>query len=242
MELLSWVNALMAADGTSTLSRSRERKSKSRICVAASILLLIHAGLLAYGAWVHSPTSNEPGHLVAGIANWRFGRFDLFSVNPPLVRMVAALPVLAVGVETDWSKFRSEPGARSESAVGADFIAANGERSLWLFALARWACIPFSLVGGLFCLLWARELFQRDGAGLIALTLWCFEPNIIAHGQLITCDCAATSLGLGAGYFFWRWLNVPTWNRAIVAGLLLGLAELAKLTWIILFPLWLCSG
>jgi hypothetical protein len=201
-------------------------------------LLLTHAGLLAYGAWVHSPTLNEPGHLVAGLSYWQFGRFEVYRVNPPLTRLVAALPVMAAGCTMDWKSFYDGPGARPESAIGRDFVAANGERSFWLFTIARWACIPFSLIGGLFCFLWARELFASVAAGLLALTLWCFEPNVIAHGQLITPDMAATAFGLGAGYFFWRWLKRPTWGRAAAAGLLLGLAELSKMTWVILFGLW----
>jgi hypothetical protein len=40
-----------------------------RILFAASSLLFLHVLALAYGAWVHSPTLNEPGHLVAGISN-----------------------------------------------------------------------------------------------------------------------------------------------------------------------------
>lgn len=201
-------------------------------------LLLTHAGLLAYSATRHSPTLNEPGHLVAGLSHWKFGRFELYRVNPPLVRMVAALPVMAVGYEEDWSGFYEKPGARPVFGMGADFIKANGERSIWLFTIARWACIPFSLIGGLFCFFWSRELWGNNLAGLISLTLWCFEPNILAHGELITPDCAATSIGLGAGYFFWRWLKQPSWDRAGLAGLLFGLAQLSKMTWIILFGLW----
>ncbi|MDQ3332823.1 MAG: hypothetical protein M3552_19600 [Planctomycetota bacterium] len=40
--------------------------------VAVVTLLSIHAGLLAYAATRHSPTLNEPGHLVAGLAMWEF--------------------------------------------------------------------------------------------------------------------------------------------------------------------------
>jgi len=216
----------------------RAFRNDRRVWAVVAVLLSVHTGLLAYGARVHSPTLNEPGHLVAGISHWQFGRFELFPVNPPLVRMVAALPVMAAGCETDWTKFNTSPGSRPEGVIGADFIAANGERSLWLFTLARWACIPFSVIGGLFCFLWTRALFGHPGAGFVALTLWCFDPNIIAHGQLITPDCAAAALGLGAGYSFWRWLRKGTWDRALVAALMLGLAELAKTTWIILFVLW----
>lgn len=206
---------------------------------AAAILLLgIHAGFLAYSATRHSPTLNEPGHLVAGLSIWKFSRFELYRVNPPLVKMIAALPVMAVEYEEDWSSFFEFSGARPEFAMEMDFIAANGERSIWLFTIARWACIPISLTGGLFCFLWSRELWSSNLAGLISLTLWCFDPNILAHGELITPDCAATSFGLGAGYMFWRWLRQPSWGRAMGAGLLLGIAELTKMTWILLFGLW----
>lgn len=201
------------------------------------VLLLVHTALLAWGAYRHSPTANEPAHLVAGVSHWRFGRFELHRVNPPLARAVAALPVLAVGAEYEWSSFRTGPGVRPAFAIGRDFVAGNGERSFWLFTLARWACIPFSLLGGYICFRWASELFG-DLAGSLALTLWSFSPNIIGHAQLITADACATSLGLTACYAFWRWLRRPIWIRAVLTGVVLGLAELAKTTLLLLYPLW----
>lgn len=205
---------------------------------AVVALLAIHVGLIAYSATRHSPTLNEPGHLVAGLSHWEFGRFEVYRVNPPLVHYVAAIPVLVAGYEPDWSGFYDSPGARPEFKMGEDFIRANGERSIWLFTIARWACLPFTVIGGLFCFAWSRELWRSDLAGLISLTLWCFEPNILAHGELITPDCAASAFGLGATYLYWRWLRQPTWGRAGAAGLVLGLAQLTKTSWIILFALW----
>jgi hypothetical protein len=204
---------------------------------AVIVLVAIHSGLLAYSAYVHSPTMNEPGHLVAGLSHWEFGRFDLYSVNPPLVKMVAALPVIAVGYEEDWSGFYSGPGARPEFAMGEDFVAANGERSFFLFMIARWVCIPFSWIGATVCYLWARDLYGRP-AGVMACAIWCFEPNILAHASLMTPDAHATSLGLAACYTFWRWLKKPTWSQAALTGIVLGLAELAKTTLILFYPLW----
>lgn len=164
-------------------------------------LLVIHTGLLAYSAYVHSPTLNEPGHLVAGLSYWKFGRFDVYSVNPPLVKLVAALPVMAAGYEEDWSGFYSGPGARPEMAMGKDFVAANGTRSFLLFMLARWACIPFSWVGAMVCYLWARDLSGRP-AGVLAAALWCFEPNILAHASLMSPDAHAAAMGVAASYTF----------------------------------------
>ncbi len=200
-------------------------------------LVAVHAALLAWSGCCHSPTYDEAGYLPAGISHWYFGRFDLYRVNPPLVRMEAALPVLAQRPDTPWFKAALLPGMRSEFAIGGDLIAANGIRSFWLFSCARWACIPFSLLGAYVCLGWARALYG-DAAGLLALVLWCFCPNILAHGSLITPDAAAAALGVAAAYAFWRWLKSPTWIRTLVAGLALGAAELTKFTLILLFPLW----
>ena len=209
--------------------------SKVRWLVVA--ILAIHAGLLTFAATRHSPNLNEPAHLAAGISHWHFGRFDLYRVNPPLVRMVAALPVLLANPKTDWSAYYEGPGARPEFEIGRDFMSANGERSFWLFFIARWACIPFSLLGGFVCYRWASDLFGPK-SGIMALVLWCFDPTVMGHAEFITPDVGATAVGLAANYLFWRWLRVPTWPAAIAAGLTLGLAELTKSTWIVLFGLW----
>ena len=206
-------------------------------CCAVAALLAVHTALLAYSAYVHSPTLNEPGHLVAGLSHWKFGRFELYRVNPPLVRMVAALPVMAAGYEEDWTGFHEGPGARPVFGMGEQFVAANGERSLFLFMIARWACIPFSWIGGIVCYLWARDLYGRP-SGVFASALWCFSPNILAHASLITADAHATALGLAACYTFWRWLKKPTWTQAALTGVVLGIAELAKTTLILFYPLW----
>lgn len=43
-----------------------------------------------------SPTDDETAHLPAGVSYWQFGRFDLYPVNPPLVKLVAAANSSAV--------------------------------------------------------------------------------------------------------------------------------------------------
>jgi Dolichyl-phosphate-mannose-protein mannosyltransferase len=201
------------------------------------LLLSIHASLLTWSATKHSPNLNEPAHLVAGVSHWKFSRFELYRVNPPLIRMVAAIPILFSDATFDWSGFQDSPGARPVFDIGKQFINSNGEKSIWYFIIARWTCIPFSILGGYICYLWAKELFGPI-AGLFSLTLWCFSPNILAHGQFITPAAGSTALGITAAYFFWKWLRHPGWKFAVIAGITLGLAELTKSTWIILFGLW----
>ena len=97
--------------------------------------------------------------------------------------------------EEDWFGFYEGPGARPVFGMGKDFVAVNGERSFFLFMIARWACIPLSWIGAITCFLWARDLFGRP-AGVMACALWCFSPNILAHASLITADVGGTALGI----------------------------------------------
>jgi hypothetical protein len=107
----------------------RPRRASTILRFLPPALLLVHAGLLMYGAAVHSPSIDEVGHMAAGLSHWKFQRFDLYHVNPPLVRMVAVTPVLFADPKYDWSAYSEVPGSRSEFQIGRDFITANGERS-----------------------------------------------------------------------------------------------------------------
>lgn len=200
-------------------------------------MLGIHAALLAYSGWWQSPTLNEPGHLVAGLHHWKTGDFTLYRVNPPLIRLVASVPATLLGYEEDWSGHYEHVGARPVFDMAEDFVTANGRSSLLYFRMARWALIPFSLLGAWVCFAWARDLFG-DLAGLMAATLWCFSPMVLGHASMIAPDAHASSLGLAACYTFWRWLKVPTWRQAILTGVVLGFAELSKTTMILFYPLW----
>lgn len=199
--------------------------------VSAFLVLSVHAGLLAWSIPRQSPTADEPFHLAAGLRRLLHGKFDVDLGNPPLAGTIAALPVMLAKPETDWR------GIPSSFRVGSDFLRANGARSFWLIAVARWACIPLSLLGAYVCYRWARELYGAP-SGVLALVMWCFCPNVLAHGQLVTADMAATALGLAAFYAFWKWLNDASWSGAAVAGAALGLAELSKFVWVVLYLVW----
>ena len=165
------------------------------------------------------------------------GRFDLASVSPPLVRLVAAIPVVLSEHETEWRHYDTSPSTTPAHEVGRDFTVVNGERTFWLFTIARWACIPFSLIGGYVCFAWGRALYGSH-SGILACGLWCFSPNVLAHAQLMTPDVGTTALGVAAAYTFWQWLREPSWRSTLLAGFVLGLAELAKTTLIVFFALW----
>lgn len=197
-------------------------------------LLAIQTLLLSYSAKVHSPTWDEVGHLAAGLSHWQLGRFELYSVNPPLVRTIAAAPVAFISKpDVDWGFYRSDPSLRSEVPVGRRIIELNGEDSFRHFFYARLAVMPIALLGGLLCFLWARDLFG-NAAGLVALTLWTFSPNVLAYGSLITPDLGSAVALLGSSYVFWRWLKEPLWSWSVTLGVAMALAMLTKSVWLVL--------
>ncbi|HJT75786.1 MAG TPA: glycosyltransferase family 39 protein [Gemmataceae bacterium] len=219
---------------------SRRNPSRWTIGLLAAAVLAAHGALLVWEAWGDSPTWDEVAHLPTGVRYWETGQFDLYRVNPPLVRLVAALPVWVSRPRTSYWCVDAAPYNRSEFAVAQDFVRLNGPRSLWLYRLGRLACVPFSLLGAWTCFAWGRLLYGRP-AGLLALTLWCFDPLVLGHGHLITCDVAGAATALASGYTFWLWLQKPGGLRALVAGLSLGLAELTKTTNLLLFGIWPCA-
>jgi hypothetical protein len=223
LELMPSLSPAMVATPGSP-SRQRDlRDHRGWRALGLFSLLGCHVALLAWSAARHSPTIDEVTWLPAGIHHWQTGSFDSAIVNPPLVRLLAAAPVL-------WSL--SSDGQPTNG--GTDFVRTYGRRSFWMFTVGRWACIPISLVGAYVCYRWARQLYGTCSA-FVALSLWCFSPNILAHGQLIANDCAAASFGVAAAYAFWCWLKKSTWEAAIVAGIILGLAELMKMSLLVLF-------
>lgn len=201
------------------------------------MLLSIHLCHLVYLASTNSPIMNEPAQLIGGLNTWELGRFDLYRENPPLLRTLAAIPVLTLPYQEDWDRATEYPGARPVYLIAQRFVGRHGR---WVFDYihaARLACIPFAVIGLLATAFWSRELFGNV-ASLLSATLWCFCPMILGHGHLIMTDVSTASLSVLATYLFWRWLRRPGWTRAIFAGVALGLALLSKFTVLALFPIW----
>lgn len=222
--------------------------TSSRICRDSShncysrwvfwAISLIHATLLTWAAVVNSPTTDEVAHVPAGLMHWRTGTFSLYKVNPPLMRMIVTIPLLAASPATNWDHATTnDPYARPEFQVGVDFLNSNASRAFWLFTICRFMQIPVSIFGAWMCYRWATELFGHKAA-LITLLVWCFCPNMITWGSTVTPDLGAAVFGVSAGYAFWHWLKASTWNRTFLAGVGLGIASLSRTTWLILFVVW----
>jgi hypothetical protein len=102
----------------------------------------------------------------------------------------------------------------------------------------RYATIALSLLLALYVLKWSYELYGRNGA-LLSLSLYVFDPNLLAHGQLVTADLPAALMTTMALYHFWHFLRLGGKGRAFLSAMTLGLSQLAKYSCIYLYPIFL---
>jgi hypothetical protein len=202
-------------------------------------LLSLHYALAVSSLLQENPTVDEVVHLPAGVTYWQKRTFRLYHHNPPLVKLVAALPVVWANPET--APLYAQPSWKTEppapTTFSQSFARFNIPRYFELFRLARVTMPLFSIIGGLTVFAWSRRLYGTWG-GLLSLSLWVFCPNVLAHARLITSDVASAAMGVAATYIFWRYLHQPSWRWAAAAGVMLGLAQLTKFSMLLLYAIW----
>jgi 4-amino-4-deoxy-L-arabinose transferase-like glycosyltransferase len=113
--------------------------------------------------------------------------------------------------------------------------------------LARQAVALLAPLGAALTFALARTLFRRGMVGLIAAGLYGLMPFMVFFERMALSDTFAMVFGLGLAIMAVRLARRPSTGRAIMTGLLFGLAMLAKLIalpWALLVPLatWLFGG
>jgi hypothetical protein len=185
-----------------------------------------------------TPVWHESSQLLAGLNIWNFGRFDTQEVNPPLVRSIVTLPVLTLSPNLDEKKFNRPSINRNEFAMGEILLKENVGKERLLFIVARLTNLVFILIGIIFCCVYATKLYGET-SGCLVLSIICFSPFFLGHSATIMNDIPTGLMGMIAVFFFWKWLKRPELLETIIAGIMLGLAELSKFTLLIFYPLFL---
>jgi len=201
----------------------------------AALLLALHGALAGHALLRHNPTVDEPGHLLSGLYAWKQGDLTYYYVNPPLVKVLQTAPLAPLEWELPRQPERLLVTAADWVETHDAFLAANHARFFpWLRA-ARCVNVLLSLACGWLVYRWGREVFGPT-AGLIALGLWAFCPNVLAWAGVCTADLGAAFFALAALYGLRAYLRQPASSTAAWAGLLLGLAQIAKFSLLVLYP------
>jgi 4-amino-4-deoxy-L-arabinose transferase-like glycosyltransferase len=196
-----------------------------------ALLLGVHAWLAFDAAQRLTVTHDEYWHLPVGLLNLTTGRFDQDNLNPPLVRMWAALPLLAGAERPD-----NEAVERDAREHGDAFMRANRDEYHALFARGRTMIVLLSVLTGVLLAIWARQWFGRQSA-LLTVLLWAASPTALMSASLVTTDLAAALMFTATLYLLWRFARRPGYGGAAGFGICLGLAQLAKFTCLMLYPL-----
>jgi 4-amino-4-deoxy-L-arabinose transferase-like glycosyltransferase len=220
-------------------SRSTLHAPRLALWVAVFLLWLIFAQT-TLTATRTSLTIDEGLHITSGYSILRTGDYRLIEEHPPLVKMLVALPLLPV---RDLPDPRTLPGWESNVAVTDSVRLVHATQALIysykpIDRLVVAARVPVALLAvllGAIVFRWAKDL-GREAAGLLALFLLAFDPNILAHASVASTDLGTAFFITLAMYTFWRFLRRPTPGRMALAGVTLGLAQATKLTGLLLLP------
>ena len=213
--------------------------SRKNIWVAGGVLSLLIVLLLQLALSVrqNSITWDEDDHIYAGYMSWKRGDFGLNPEHPPLVKMLAAVPLL--NLPLNMPVLQNRNFKREAFLGGKDFLFKNDADKM-LFR-ARMAAALLTLLLAVLVFLAGKEMFGI-GAAFIALILLVFDPNLLAHGAVVGTDVGLSCFMFVSIYAFYRYVKVPSVWRLVVAGLATGLALASKHTAILVFPMLLLLG
>ena len=214
--------------------------SRRWVTAAVLALLLILSTQILHAIHGQSLTWDEGDHIFAGYESWKTHDFGLNPEHPPMVKLLATLPLLPLHLNVPPLQHRF---FKTESYLdGQQLLFHNGPADGGLYTAetlvfrARLPTLLFALAAALLVFFAAREMFSLR-AGLIALTLFCFDPTLLAFGAYVTTDMAASCTIFATIYALWRYLQRPTPARLLVVGLAAGLALAAKHSTILLAPM-----
>ncbi len=203
--------------------------------IAAGFLMLMFC--LAFFSMKDIPaTTDEVPHISAGYSYLSQKDFRLNPEHPPLIKDLAALPLLSQNLNFPENYPSWLQGVNQQWWFGNQFLYQSGNDADKIIFSSRIPMILILLLLGWLIFHWARKL-GGNFVGLAVLFLFTLSPTFLAHGRLVTTDVGAALGIVLATLFYLRFLKNPKKLNIILAGLTLGIALLLKFSCILLLPL-----
>jgi 4-amino-4-deoxy-L-arabinose transferase-like glycosyltransferase len=181
---------------------------------------------------------DEDAHIPAGYSYLTQHDMRLNPEHPPFLKDLAGFPLLFLDLKFDTTKdfWTKDNADNSQWNAGKEFLFQSGNNPDQIILWSRLPIILLSLILGLFIFKWASEL-AGTLAGLFALTLYAFDPNILGHNHFVTTDLGIAAFLTFSFYYFLRFIKKPTWKNVFLAGIFLGLVQLVKFSSVLAFPI-----
>jgi hypothetical protein len=203
--------------------------------IIVAIILAVMFVISVFGANNDSAIFDETAHIGASFSYVTEQDMRLNPEHPPLIKDLAGFPLLLLGLNfnTD-QKFWTED-VNGQWEAGRSLLYHSGNDADRILFWSRLPIILLSLILGLFIFKWTREL-AGIAAGLFALVLYAYDPNILGHNHYVTTDIGIAAFTTFSFYYFLKFIKNPGAKNIILAGLFLGLVQLAKFSSVITFP------
>jgi hypothetical protein len=214
-----------------------EDPSRRRTLLIALSFVVIYLLQILLAVGHQSQTNDEGYHLAAGYRYWQCGDFGINPEHPPLVKLLAAVPLRLLHVPAPDGACGKEPTTK-DAGYGMSYHWYY-EQGLDPERMMRWgriAAATFSLMLAVTSFFFARALFG-SAAALFTLALLVFEPTLLAHGALITTDSAVTACMILSVFAFYSYAQQPTFVRLLLAGISIGLTLAVKHSGVLLLPI-----
>lgn len=234
--------AITSAATAATAGPVARRTHRTLLYHAAAVAALLLFYFLALSSLVDdSPTIDEQNHIARGLAFLRTGDPRLSLEHPPLVNVLSALPLLTMPelrLPTDHPSWERPEGWYEFADLFLwQYNAGDVDRIVFL---ARQPIVFLAMALALVGFVLARLMWGRLAA-LLALGLFLFEPNLLAHGRYATTDMGGTLFTFLTTALLWRlWRSGVRWSWAGVAGVAfaMGAAFGSKLSALGFLPVW----
>src|SRR4030042_142796 len=135
-----------------------------------------------------SVTVDEFSHFPSGIYNLLTLDWRMDHESPPLIKCLPAITSIITQPKIDIKLFEAEPNPWS---LGYHFMYNNQSNYQDIFRYGRCVVILIGCWLGWLIYRFGTQLYGQVG-GLLALFLYVFNPNIIAHSSLTTIDIGAS--------------------------------------------------
>jgi 4-amino-4-deoxy-L-arabinose transferase-like glycosyltransferase len=197
-------------------------------------LIAVQLCITAFTVHRESLTFDEEDHMYAGYMMWHAHDYGLNPEHPPLVKLLATIPLLGRNL---WIPPSHDRDFKVEAYLnGRDWLARNdGDRNQMVFQM-RMAADLIAVALSLVVYFATREYFG-SWAALVAVVLAVFDPTVLAHSALVTTDIGVSLFFLASTWCFYRYVKRPSLLRLIVAGVVAGLLLATKHSGVLLAPM-----
>lgn len=201
----------------------------------AALLLLCMLAMGVGSMKGDSAIVDEVAHIPAGYSYVTKGDYRLNPEHPPMMKDLSGLALLPLNPKFPDNTQAWQKDVNGQWESGWHFLYHDGNNADAILFWARLPILLTAIVFGAVLYIISKRLLGIAG-GLVVLTLYCFDPNILAHARFVTTDLGAAATVFVAITSFYYWLRKPTYKRLALATTLFALAQVTKFSAILLAP------